>query len=403
MSDGNAKSDLEHTSERTVRASTKGTGIIARLVAKLTIKVRKYWQKHFSSSMKALKKDGNTKELAVSPALTREETKELITKARESGILIGIKKMQPNGEEGKNQSLHKQEKLAKNEIKYAKWDERRKTFKKVPILGKKCEKQAVKYKRLSIEDNLKNKDDRFIVLCNKSHLAFFNEQLEILDKKRISRKAESELNNIETKDIDKGEEPLISRDINMFPEDLKSGIDYGSCFVKDYTKNYCYQKISKLEYCEIREKLFELKSHGAIVDPNGEVLVAINSDDLDEYKKFAPLDKQIKEYGESGGRDIKSESNQSSLITVEVDEDRFDEFKRTYKGKDYFAIHELSDGKTFAYVRESDTKQLVDDVKKKSTTADLVKEANELAEEKENTIENVPNLDLIEEEQEIAR
>lgn len=403
MHDGNAKSDLEHASERTVRVSTKGTGIVARFLTRLTTRARKYWQKHFSASMKALKKDGNTKELAISPDLTREETKELITKARESGILIGIKKMQPNGEEGKNHSLHQQEKLAKNEIKFEIWNERRKTFKKVPIIGKICDSKSEKYKRLSIEDNEKNKDDRFIVLCNKSHLAFFDEQLEIIRKTRLSKKAANELNDIEIEAIDKDAEPFSSRDINMFPEDLKPGIDYGSCFVKDYTQNFCYQKISKSEYCEIREKLFDLKSHGAVVKPTGEVLVAINSDDLEEYKKFAPLDKPIKEYGEGGGREIEAESNDNNLITVEIQDDKFDEFKRTYKGKDYFAIHEPNDGKVLAYIKESDTKQMVDDVKKKSSTADLLKEANELAEEKENTMENIPELDLGEEEQEIAR
>ena len=46
MTDGNAKSDLEHASERAVRASTKSTGILARLMAKATSKARKYYQKH---------------------------------------------------------------------------------------------------------------------------------------------------------------------------------------------------------------------------------------------------------------------------------------------------------------------------------------------------------------------
>ena len=55
MTDGNAKSDLEHASERAVRASTKSTGILARLMAKATSKARKYYQKHFSSSLRVLR------------------------------------------------------------------------------------------------------------------------------------------------------------------------------------------------------------------------------------------------------------------------------------------------------------------------------------------------------------
>ena len=68
---------------------------------------------------------------------------------------MGIKKMDPNGEQGRNQSLHKQEKLAKNEIKYHKWDDRRKTFKKIPVIHNLCKSMADRYKNLSIKEFIK--------------------------------------------------------------------------------------------------------------------------------------------------------------------------------------------------------------------------------------------------------
>ena len=402
MTDGNAKSDLEHASERAVRASTNSTGILARLMAKATSKARKYYQKHFSSSLRALKKDGATKELAVSSPLTRAEAKELITNARENGILVGVKKMQPDGDEGKNQSLYKQEKLAKNEIKFEKWNERRKVFKNVPFLGWLSQIKTDKFRERSKEDNLKYPDERYIILCNKSHLAFFNEQLEILEKKRTQRTVSEDLDEINNNGLIDKDSKIVSRDINISPEQLEIGTDYGSCFVRDYTKNFCHQKISKSEYCEIREQLFELKSHGAKVMPSGEVIVAINSDDLEEYKKFAPLDKPIKEYGASGAKEIEAESNSNNIISVKLNNDNdFGAFKNTYKGKDFVAIHNV-DGSINAYVREKDTKEMADEVKKKSSTADLLREANEFAEEKENTLDIAPSIEL-EEEQLIDR
>lgn len=402
MTDGNAKSDLEHASEKAVRASTKSTGILARLMAKATSKARKYYQKHFSSSLRALKKDGATKELAVSSPLTRAEAKELITNARENGILVGVKKMQPDGDEGKNQSLHKQEKLAKNEIKFEKWNERRKVLKNVPFLGWFSQIKTDKFRERSKEDNLKYPDERYIILCNKSHLAFFNEQLEILEKKRTQRTVSEDLDEINNNGLIDKDSKIVSRDINISPEQLEIGTDYGSCFVRDYTKNFCHQKISKSEYCEIREQLFELKSHGAKVMPNGEVIVAINSDDLEEYKKFAPLDKPIKEYGASGAKEIEAESNSNNIISVKLNNDNdFGEFKNTYKGKDFVAIHN-ADGSINAYVREKDTKEMADEVKKKSSTADLLREANEFAEEKEQSLDIDPMIE-IEEEQLIDR
>lgn len=131
--DGNAKHDLEHTSEKTVTVSAKTTKILTRLFGKFLIKANKFYQKHFSSSMKALRKDGATKELYVSPPLTKAEAKQVIAAARENEVLVGVQQMSPDGEKGKNKSLHKQEKLAHNEIKYQKWD-KRKTNAKVKIL-----------------------------------------------------------------------------------------------------------------------------------------------------------------------------------------------------------------------------------------------------------------------------
>ena len=61
-------------------------------------------------------------------------------------------------------------------------------------------------------------------------------------------------------------EPLVTRDVNLTPNQLNDvGKDYGTCMVKDYNRNYCLQRITKEEYCEIREALFDLPSHGACV------------------------------------------------------------------------------------------------------------------------------------------
>lgn len=388
--DGNAKNDLERTTEKAVNVSARSSRIFARIFSRFLIRFNRYYQKRFSSSLRALKNDGNTKELSSTPALTKQEAKELIAKARENGILIGVKKMQPDGEVGRNKSLHQQEKMAKNEIKYNKWDERRKLFKNIPVINSICNYNTNKYKQLSREDNEKSKEDRYVVICNKSHLAFLTEQLELLSKKRVEKMTSNELDDI-NKDgkVDNYDyQPLETRDINITPDKLdRINEDYGSCMVRDYNKNYCLQRLTKLEYCEIREKLFELKSHGAYVVNDNEVLVAINSDDLEEYMQYAPTDKPIKEFGEAGAKDIEAESNMSNLINLDIaNAKEFQSFKNKYKGKDYIAIHN-PDGTTTAIVKEDDTKQMVEDGKKKSSTAELLKEAEELVEQKNNEVE----------------
>lgn len=314
--------------------------------------------------------------------------------------------MQPDGEVGTNQSLHQQEKLAKNEIKYDKWNERAKVFKKIPIINKISKDKAEKYKKLSKEDNEKNKEDRFIIICNKSRLSFLNEQLEQITKQRVQRMSKNELDDINKDGVvdPKDYEPLETRDVNLTPNQLKDiGKDYGTCMVKDYNKNYCLQRITKSEYCEIREALFDLPSHGACVLNDNEMLIAINSSDLDEYRKYAPLDKTIKEFGSMGARSIETESNSNDIMPVEIPSIKeFNIFKDKYKGKDFIAQYNPN-GTVSVIVREKDTSGMVDDAKKKSKTADLLKEADEFAERNIGNIVKETLETSIEKDEEIDR
>lgn len=441
--DGNAKHDLEHTAEKSVSMSAKISKISTILFGRFLIKANRYYQKHFSSSMRALRKDGATKELCVSPPLTRAEVKQIITSCHENNILMGIKKMHPDGELSNNKSLYQQEKLAHNEIKYKKWDERRKATSKIKILNKICKYQADKYKNISaynlklsnrwlsfqektrkikslnkyckmkadkykniaIQEKTKDEEEQYVIIFNKSKLSFFNEQLAKIPPNRLKQETKSDLDGINKEEIidDRNIEPMVSRGMNLSVNDLnKIGEDFGSCPVRDYSKNYCIQKITKEEYCEIREQLFELPSHGACVLNEKEMIIAIRSEDLDEYREYAP-ERPIKEYGSSGGRAIESESNIHDIIELEINDiKRYKDFKETYSSKDYVA--EIApNGKTTILLKETDTKNLLEESKKKSKTEDLVKEANELA-EKSKTDKVVENVVLEQkEEQEIDR
>ena len=441
--DGNAKHDLEHTAEKSVSMSAKISKISTILFGRFLIKANRYYQKHFSSSMRALRKDGATKELCVSPPLTRAEVKQIITSCHENNILMGIKKMHPDGELSNNKSLYQQEKLAHNEIKHKKWDERRKATSKIKILNKICKYQADKYKNISaynlklsnrwlsfqektrkikplnkyckmkadnykniaIQEKTKDEEEQYVIIFNKSKLSFFNEQLAKIPPNRLKQETKSDLDGINNEKIidDRNIESMVSRGMNLSVNDLnKIGEDFGSCPVRDYSKNYCIQKITKEEYCEIREQLFELPSHGACVLNEKEMIIAIRSEDLDEYREYAP-ERPIKEYGSSGGRAIECESNIHDIMELEINDiKRYKEFKETYSSKDYVA--EIApNGKTTILLKETDTKNLLEESKKKSKTEDLVKEANELA-EKSKTDKVVENVALKQkEEQEIDR
>ncbi len=395
--DGNAKHDLEHVAEKSVTTSTRVSKVLSKLFAKIVSRANKYYQKHFSSSMKALRKDGATKELYVSPPLSKAEAKQIIASAKENNVMIGVRKMTPEGEMGKNNSLHKQEKLARNEIKYQKWKERANSKSKIPFYNKYSKWRASTFYKKSIEDEKESKE-QYIVIINKSKLGFLNEQLEKIPQNRLKNLTDMNKDGV----VDERDCELVAKSINLTPKDLdKVGENLGTCNIRDYQKNYCVQKITKEQYCEIREQLFNLRSHGAEVINDNEVEIAIHSDDLSTYKEIAPLDRPIREYGASGARDITTESNINDVIEVDVaNEEEYNLFKDKYRNKDYLATHH-TDGTVTVLVKETDTKQLLEDNKKKSTTEDLIKEATELSDKNKdnNIIDNV----LEKEEEELAR
>ena len=287
--DGNAKHDLEHTAEKSVSMSAKISKISTILFGRFLIKANRYYQKHFSSSMRALRKDGATKELCVSPPLTRAEVKQIITSCHENNILMGIKKMHPDGELSNNKSLYQQEKLAHNEIKYKKWDERRKATSKIKILNKICKHQADKYKNISaynlklsnrwlsfqektrkikplnkyckmkadnykniaIQEKTKDEEEQYVIIFNKSKLSFFNEQLAKIPPNRLKQETKSDLDGINNEEIidDRNIEPMVSRGMNLSVNDLnKIGEDFGSCPVRDYSKNYFFVRVQPFSY-----------------------------------------------------------------------------------------------------------------------------------------------------------
>ena len=71
--DGNAKHDLEHTAEKSVSMSAKISKISTILFGRFLIKANRYYQKHFSSSMRALKKRWSYKRIMCISTINKEQ------------------------------------------------------------------------------------------------------------------------------------------------------------------------------------------------------------------------------------------------------------------------------------------------------------------------------------------
>lgn len=384
--DGNAKHDIEQNAQTTLRMSKWSAIVGFTGLSKIVAFGYRFFKKRFSSSLNALKKDGPSEDISTTAPLTPDETKKFITLAREKKILIGIQRMNPDDETSKNYSIHKQQKLAKYEIKLKQWQKRDKLLSKIPLLNKISSWQIRSNEEKSANKNLLQKDDRYTILFNHSKTADIYEILQKVFNDRITKHHNNSLEDINQDGVvdDKDIESLQIRSIKTPDELEKIGEDYGTAFVKDYKHNYCTQTITKEDYCAIRQNLLHLKSHGAVVISDTEVLISINSDDLTEYRQYAPIDRSIQEFGSGGARTIQSESNQNDLIELEISDQReFKKFREKYDGnnKDYLAEHHPNTGKVTVVVRETDTKEMAEKIKKKSpTTNDLIQESNKILE-----------------------
>ena len=186
---------------------------------------------------------------------------------------------------------------------------------------------------------------------------------------------------------------LHSLDMELEPEELEPGRDYGSCMVRDYQSNFCTQTVPKDEYCSIRSEMFNMKSHGAFVLDDNRVLLAFPKDELKEYQRYCAA-YPIKEYGTQGGNAINSEKNNKNLISMEItDPESLDKFREKYEGHDYIAEHN-SDGSCSIMVKEDETERMVELSAKKSATASLLEEAKNFV--KEQTEEAVLPMEEIE-------
>lgn len=389
------KHDIEKIGDNSTRRGFKIGKIFTKISLAITAWIYKKFRKNFTNPMKAVKKDGSTKRLAVSPPLTKDEAKMVISKAREESILVCLKEMEPDGDHGRGKSLFRQGRIAKHDIKANKWKKRSKTFKRIPPISRFSNKRANHHMKVSAADNKAAKDERFIIICNESRISFMNDRLEDIEKLRIQKKMNNELEDINKDGVidEKDISNLHTLDMELEPEELEHGRDYGSCMVRDYQSNYCIQTVPKDEYCSIRSEMFNMKSHGAYISGD-DVILAFPKDELKEYQRYGSSTYPINEYGSQGGNAISSERNHKNLISMKIsDPDSLDKFREKYEGHDYIAVHN-QDGSCSIMVKEDETERMVELSAKKSATASLLEEAKNFVEQTKEAVLPAEDIDL---------
>lgn len=393
MDDGNIKHDFEQSSKSALHVLKKSLLLFMKGIKHIGTGVTKAAHRNFNHSMKAIKNDGPTKEVIQTPSMTHAEMKIFVERSKEAGVIIGVKEMTPENEFNKRKSNFAQKRIIKHETKIKRLQYLKSLFKSIKPLSRYFQKKIDQQHDAIKQDNDLHSEKRYTIFCNKSHLSFMNDVLEDIKNMRTQKMKEGTMEDINKDGIvdEKDIGDLKSRDVNLSPEEMtQSNEDYGDTMFSEFHHDFCTQKVTKEEYCAMREAMYDLHCHAAKTTADGNVMIAITNEDLSEYMKYAPKS-PIREYGSKGGIDIQSIQDNDNLQHLKVtSEQEWQAVKNKYTGADYIASHN-PDGSISFLVREKDTEVIMAHAQKKTTTDTLLEEAKQMSMEKDTTL----NMDAV--------
>lgn len=359
------KSDIQHSGETAVRQLGRRLANLWRMVKSLGRSTQRYIAKNYTNPLKAIKNDGPTKQLSATPLLTKEEAKLAIVKMNEYGILATIKEVDiatddsgnplktEDGKEipaelpYKGKTLHAQEKMAKNELKEARWKDRSQRFKKISFIKDYAEKRAAHFQSLSEREDRANVNSgkRYVFITNQSNTQAMNDILAQIQLRRIQLKKDGILEDInqdgfiDERDIEVGEIYNLS---TLKKEELVEGKDYGDVPWKQIVSGFmCVQIISKDKFIEKNQELASQYNFAAQVYDDEHMKISYESGLKKKINSILQEEHpNIIEFGIDNGDSITRMSPTDSLKILHFDtENSLEEFKSMMGNHDFIITY----------------------------------------------------------------
>jgi hypothetical protein len=209
---------------------------------KIVSRFNKFIYHYFIEGIRAVKKDGQTKEIEKIPNLSYEETVKVMEKCQEDGIRVVAAERglsSENKEFCKNKSLYQQQKITQNARKLTRFND----FKeKYPTLSKNLNIDNRIKKLNEKQKNIieKNKDRRFNIYFNKSKVAYMGERIADVIQTRTGVS-----NKLIERDKYSEMEMAVKEGVNFNSQKLDQLSDnielteIGSVDVGDFKEDYC--------------------------------------------------------------------------------------------------------------------------------------------------------------------
>ena len=365
------KSDATQVYESAVKSSRTGAkGTLKYILKPLTI----FGYHYFIEGIRAVQKDGPTKELEKITNLSYEETIKVMEKCQQDGVRVVATERtlaKANSEFGKKKSLYQQKKITK----YARRMKHLSNFKsdhpkvaKILQMETFIKRNEAKQK----EEQIKHKDRHYNVYFNKSKRDYMAARIADVIELRtgISQKLFDEITQKAIENFYKeSKTQLNSQQLEDFSKEFKLH-EIGNVEPEKFKKDYCIHELPFNAYMSIKDDLEVADiQYGARVtkDNNDKEIVNIYmaNSDLERYCELGFNNYgKIRVYGSENKNLQWSINSQDELVTftTKIGEDE----RQTYSklsGKNY--VMKRQDNECLWTVLKTDLEELVEKEKKR--------------------------------------
>ena len=383
------KSDATQVYEGAVKSSRTGTkGMLKYILKPLTI----FGYHYFIEGIRAVQKDGPTKELEKINNLSYEETIKVMEKCQKDGVRVVATErtlLNENSEFGKKKSLYQQKKITKYARRIKSLSNLKADYPKVSKIlhiDSLIKKNELKQKN----EQIKHKNRHYNVYFNKSKRDYMAARIADVIELRtgISEKLFDKTTVKAIENLQKeGKTKLNSQQLEEFSKEFKLH-DLGNVGIEKFKKDYCIHEIPFSSYMSIKDDLEVADiQYGAKVTKDSDdkefVNIYMSNNDLERYCELGFNNYgKIRVYGSENKNLQWSINSQEELVTFTTKIGK--EERETYSklsGKNY--IMKRQENECLWTVLKTDLEELVETEKKR----DVVGEELEKYQILENNIE----------------
>lgn len=399
------KSDATQVYEGAVKSSRTGAkGTLKYILKPLTI----FGYHYFIEGIRAVQKDGPTKELEKITNLSYEETIKVMEKCQQDGVRVVATERtlsKENSEFGKKKSLYQQKKITK----YARRIKHLSNFKadhpkvaKILQMDSMIKKNESKQK----EEQIKHKNKHYNVYFNKSKRDYMSARIADVIELRtgISQKLFDETTGRAIENLQKeGKVKLNSQQLEEFSKEYKLH-EFGSVEPEKFKKDYCIHELPFSAYMSIKDDLeaTDIQYAAKVTKDNNDkevINIYMDNNDLERYCELGFNNYgKIRVYGSENKNLQWSINSQDELVTftTKIGKDERETYSKL-SGKNY--VMKRQENECLWTVLKTDLEELVETEKKRNVVDEELEKYHIL----ENNIELADNSKEIEVDLEVEK